>query len=870
MDAIFKGVIGQDIEVYVDDMVAKSEGGRSHCEVQERVFKILRSHQLRLNLEKCSFGVQAGRFLGYMLTERGIEANPDKCRAVINMRSPQNVKEVQQLMGKIVALSRFISRTSDVAAPVLGTLKKGRNFAWSSECEEAFLRLKAMLATPPILIRPDIGRPLHLYLSVTEAAVSSVLIQETEKEQRPVYFISKTLQGPEKRYQKIERGALALVIASRRLWPYFQSFSIVVRTDMPIQQVLRKPDLAGRMVAWSVQLSEFDISFERRGPIKAQALADFMTELLTEQQQPAEELTAAQREMDEEWYLSVDGSSNQAGSGARVILEGPNGVLVEQSLHFDFKASNNQAEYEALLAGMKLALEIEAKKLIAKSDSKLITGEREKAMTALFESFKLLHNERADLLAKLASTRRVLQRSVIHENIDTPTIEKPKVYCSEERITWTDPIVGYLKEGRLPNDQVEANKIRKEAPRYTLVNGRLYRRGFSSPLLRCIDHEEAKYVIKEVHEGSTSREDRADCMDYVKKCDTCQRFANTHLAPAERMHAIASPWPFNKWGIDILGPFPLAPGQVKFLMVAIDYFTKWVEAEPMAAITAERVKRFVWKRIVCRFGLPAEIVSDNGTQFASSAMTKFCQELHIRQSFTSVEHPQANGQAEAANKRFAKKAGRSEGKMSGGATTSLVVIPHNPALHNRGDAVPLNIWVRGVEIGEPSPRTALFDLTANEDELRANLDLLQETREIAHIKEYAVKAKVARRYNKRIIPREFQEEDLVLRKITIAAEKNKLTPKWEGPFRVAEKVGRGAYRLEHLEGRGVPRTWNASNLRREKCHDGKTGLKVNKATNPKRAVQEADPGSIVCGWIKLQTLNGRSRRPTRGQSSVNG
>ncbi|RDY05097.1 Tf2-11, partial [Mucuna pruriens] len=664
---------------------------------------------------------------------------------------------------------------------------------------------------------------------------------------------------------------------------------------MPIQQVLRKPDLAGRMVAWSVQLSEFDISFERRGPIKAQALADFMTELLTEQQQPAEELTAAQREMDEEWYLSVDGLSNQAGSGAGVILEGPNGVLVEQSLHFDFKASNNQAEYEALLVGMKLALEIEAKKLIAKSDSKLITGqvngeyqakdpklakyrERVKAMAALFESFKLLHvprdqNERADLLAKLASTRRGLQRSVIHENIDTPTIEKPEVYCCEERITWTDPIVGYLKEGRLPDDQVEANKIRKEAPRYTLVNGRLYRRGFSSPLLRCIDHEEAEYVIKEVHEGvcgthiggralarKIARASyywpslRADCMDYVKKCDTCQRFANTHLAPAERMHAIASPWPFNKWGIDILGPFPLAPGQVKFLMVAIDYFTKWVEAEPMAVITTERVKRFVWKRIVCRFGLPVEIVFDNGTQFASSAMTKFCQELHIRQSFTSVEHPQANEQAEAANKVILRGLRRRLEEANGRWAEELpqVLWSYHTTPHSTTRETPFRLTygseaVIPVEIGEPSPRTALFDLTANEDELRANLDLLQETREIAHIKEYAVKAKVARRYNKRIIPREFQEGDLVLRKITIAAEKNKLTPKWEGPFRVAEKVGRGAYRLEHLEGRGVPRTWNASSLRREKCHDGKTGLKVDKATNPKRAVQEADPGSIVCG-----------------------
>ncbi|RDY11238.1 Retrovirus-related Pol polyprotein from transposon opus, partial [Mucuna pruriens] len=95
MDKVFKEVIGQDIEVYVDDMVAKSENGRSHCEALRRVFRILRRHQLKLNPEKCSFGVQAGRFLGYMLTERGIEANPEKCRTVINMRSPQNVKEVQ-------------------------------------------------------------------------------------------------------------------------------------------------------------------------------------------------------------------------------------------------------------------------------------------------------------------------------------------------------------------------------------------------------------------------------------------------------------------------------------------------------------------------------------------------------------------------------------------------------------------------------------------------------------------------------------------------------------------------------------------------------------------------------------------------------
>ncbi|RDX91227.1 hypothetical protein CR513_26814, partial [Mucuna pruriens] len=200
MDKIFKDVMGRDVEVYVDDMVAKSKGGEDHCEALERVFEVLRKHQLRLNPEKCSFDVQAGKFLGFMLTERVIEANPNKCIAVLNMRSPQNVKEVQQLMGRVTVLSRFISKASEVVTPILNTLKKERNFGWTPNYEEVFLRLKAMLATPPILVRPKLDQPLHLYISVTDDTISSVLIQEREKEQCPVYFISKTLHGPEKRY----------------------------------------------------------------------------------------------------------------------------------------------------------------------------------------------------------------------------------------------------------------------------------------------------------------------------------------------------------------------------------------------------------------------------------------------------------------------------------------------------------------------------------------------------------------------------------------------------------------------------------------------------------------------------------------------
>ncbi|RDX88229.1 hypothetical protein CR513_30207, partial [Mucuna pruriens] len=156
MDKVFKEIIGKDMEVYVDDMVVKSSRTETHFHTLEQVFAILRRNQLRLNPEKCSFGVKAGKFLGFMLTKRGIEENPDKCQAIIDMRSPRNLKEVQQLTGKMTALSRFIPRSAETALPIFGALKKGR-FAWTDECEEAFQHLKATLSAPPILTRPTPG-----------------------------------------------------------------------------------------------------------------------------------------------------------------------------------------------------------------------------------------------------------------------------------------------------------------------------------------------------------------------------------------------------------------------------------------------------------------------------------------------------------------------------------------------------------------------------------------------------------------------------------------------------------------------------------------------------------------------------------------
>nr|KYP70107.1 Retrovirus-related Pol polyprotein from transposon 17.6 [Cajanus cajan] len=296
-----------------------------------------------------------------MLSSRGFEVNPDKCHTILDMRSPTNIKEVQRLSGRLTSLSRFLPCMADTAKPILSLLKKADRFKWTDECEASFQQFKGKLGTPPVLSKPILRSDLIIYLAVSNDAISAVMIQEMDDHQQPIYFVSRVLQDVERRYQLLEKVALALSYTARRLRQYFQSHKVVVRTDCPIAKVFSKPEIAGRMMAWSIELSEFDVRFKPRGPIKSQHLADFVNEL-----SPPGHFEY------NTWTMHVNGSSNRQGSDAGIILQGLSGITLEQSLRFGFRTSNNQAEYEALLAGMRLAAEMGANAIVCWTDSKVV------------------------------------------------------------------------------------------------------------------------------------------------------------------------------------------------------------------------------------------------------------------------------------------------------------------------------------------------------------------------------------------------------------------------------------------------------------------------------------------------------------------
>ena len=229
VNKMFQKQIGTSMEVYIDDMLVKSTTAELHIAHMSEAFQILREYNMKLNPAKYAFGVSVEKFLGFIVNNRGIEANPDKIKVVLDMPPPSSIKEVQRLTGRIVALSRFLSRASDKCQPFFQVLKKA--FQWDANCEEAFSALKAYLSSPPILVSPSEGELLTMYLAVSDFSANAVLVRDKDRVQHLVYYCSRALRGAEERYPRMEKLILALVTTTRKLHPYFQVHTIEVPTE---------------------------------------------------------------------------------------------------------------------------------------------------------------------------------------------------------------------------------------------------------------------------------------------------------------------------------------------------------------------------------------------------------------------------------------------------------------------------------------------------------------------------------------------------------------------------------------------------------------------------------------------------------------
>ena len=227
-----------------------------------------------------------------------------------------------------------------------------------------------------------------------------------------------------------------------------------------------------------------------------------------------------------------------------------------------------------------------------------------------------------------------------------------------------------------------------------------------------------------------------DTTELVRRCKICQDHAKISHLPSEPLTSIISPWPFQQWGLDILKPLPIGRGQCKFAIVVLDYFTKWAEAEPLVTITEQKVRNFVWRSIICRFGIAKALLSDNGKQFDNLKFKKICAELGIKNYYSSLAHPQSNGQAEVTIRTLKAalktKLENLKGKWVEYLTEVLwaYITTRKSATRETLSALAFSIEaVAPVKVGLKSSRVELANAEHNEESLHLNLDLLEEKRE---------------------------------------------------------------------------------------------------------------------------------------------
>ncbi|XP_039014758.1 uncharacterized protein LOC120144864, partial [Hibiscus syriacus] len=888
MVTLFHDMMHKEIEVYVDDMIAKSKTEEEHIQNLRKLFQRLRKYQLKLNPAKCTFGVNSGKLLGFVVSKKGIEIDPDKVKAIQDLPPPNTKKEVRGFLGRLNYISRFISQLTDKCDPVFKLLRKNNPEVWNEECQETLDIIKKYLSNAPILVSPMPDRPLILYLTVFENSMGCVLGQhdESRRKEKAIYYLSKKFTDCEIRYPPIQKLCCALVWTTRRLRQYmlYHTTWLISKLD-PLKFLMESPALTGRMARWQMLLSEFDIVYVNQKAIKGSVIADFLASRVSNDYQPLnfnfpdEDLLCIS--MNEEvktndafatWKLYFDGASNALGRGIGAVLISPENVYYPFTSRLEFFCTNNMAEYEACVMGLKAAIERKIKFLNIYGDSSLVVyqlrGEWETKDPKLLEyrnftlelvkefervTFNYLpreENQMADALATLAAmfqaTKKVDMMPIKMQVYEIPA----HCYSVEEEVDgkpWYHDILQYIKNQSYPPNASEIDKrtLRRMAAGYFLDGEIMYRKSSDQMLLRCLNTSEARNVIEEVHSGicgthanglSMARKIMrygyywatmyTDCIDYARKCHKCQIYADKIHVPPSPLHVMTAPWPFSMWGIDVIGAItPKASNGHCFILVAIDYFTKWVEAASYTNIKRSTVCKFIKKEIICRYGLPERIITDNALNLNNKMMTELCAQFKIKHANSVAYRPKMNGAVEAANKNIKRIITKTtETYKDWHEKLPFALYAYRTTVRTSTGATPFSLVygmeaVLPIEVEIPSLRI-LRETKLDESEwIQARVDqlnLIEEKRLKAICHGQMYQKRMMKSHNKKVHPREFQEGDLVLKKILPIHKdfRGKWMPNWEGPYVVKKAFSGGALILAEMDGKILKNPINSDSVKK--------------------------------------------------------
>ena len=748
MELVLKGFHWKICLIYLDDVIVMGHTFEEELERLEQVFERLAWTGLKLKPEKCFLFQKRVSYLGHVVTKEGISADPGKVEQVRTWPIPENRTEVKSFLGLASYYRRFVPDFSTVAQPLYKLTEAKKEFVWTGECQVAFDSLKGSLTSARVLAYPTREGKFVLDTDASDHGIGAVLSQFQGGMERPIAFASRTLSKSERNYCVTRRELLAIVEFVKQHRHYLQGTRFCIRTDhAPLRSVIKAKDPEGQLARWIEFLSTFDFEIQYR-PGQRHQNADALS------RRPCDDRC----KWCKGWKFQNQVSFVHVG--------------VQTAMHLPNQDIEQPANCQAPVC------------------DRCGTVKLKPSWTSNF----LREQQEADADLKVViGWKKASERKPLWEDVSPQSRAVKTLWSQWDRLLFRNGVLCRKWENDI-GDQITNQVVLPDTLRQTAFEAHHSHTTASHRGVRkTISALQSRYYWP----GLTSAVHRLVASCHI--CGSKKTWGKKRRSPLKQYVVGA---PMERIAIDILGPLPETPRKNKFILVVSDYFTKWTESYPIPNQEAATVAEKLVSEFICRFGVPRELHSDQGTNFESKVFGEICKLLDIQKTRTTPLHPQSDGQVERFNRTLVEmlRGKIKEDQKDWDLQLPACMMAYRGAVHESTGVTP-NLLMLGRELEVPLDAITEAPPDApplKTDYAQAVQKRLASAHDLArrHLNKAAIRQK--RNYDKRLAGRPFTVGDSVwLHNVRRKKGRNaKLDCPWEGPYLVISVLSDVVYRIQ--------------------------------------------------------------------------
>jgi hypothetical protein len=784
MNTVLSGLNGMKCFIYLDDIVIYANNLNEHNDRLIEVFQRFRQHNLKLQPSKCQFLRKECLYLGHIITENGIKPDPSKIQCVTNFPQPKNPKDIKSFLGLVGYYRKFIKNFAKIAKPLTELLKKDSVFNWGIKCENSFQILKDSITFPPVLQYPDFTKEFIITTDASNFAVGAILSQGKVNHDRPIAFASRTLNKAEQNYSTSEKELTAIVWAVKHFRPYIFGTRFKIVTDhKPLLYIFNIKDPGSRLTRFRIKLEEYDYEIiYKAGKINTNADA-----------------------------LSRIVSTTNVNS----IITNYDNFKTHLESHIIINSKVKEKNTNLFETPQLIPIVLFLPKLFNKNDFKIL--EKNKQINTFLEHYdntnpldmpSVFQYQQNNCNIFLLTDNENTFSDINYENIWSCLLTLRNIISNEKTelsfikyhynslVKWEIvlPMIRYIFKDLYSEITIFNNSLinPSDAEKVVLLN-----ENHNCPLG---GHQGSSRTYKKLSQLYTWKGMKKDIKEFIKKCELCQKNKQSRKTKMPMVITTTASKPFEKCFLDIVGPLPETENGHKYILTFQDDLTKYIINIPMRNQEAVTVAHHFVTNIICIYGIPDMLVTDQGSNFLSDIFKSTCKFLKIKKIQTTSYHPESNGALERSHKvleeylrHFIKTSQTDWDNWIPYATFTYNTTPHTATQFSPFELLFGHIPTLPTSVKQPPKVNYTYD-----DFINNLKQKMQHSNQLA--KENLLKCKNISKnnYDKNSYTRIFEIGDKVLLydESVRRGRSKKLSALWIGPYTIIKKISDVNYTIQ--------------------------------------------------------------------------